>query len=96
MKKRLYRMISTLSEKTELPLNEICKEFTAAISGRREIIFDGVISIDKYEEKEIILALCGENVAIYGNMLELKSFYRTALCICGNIDKIEFGVEENR
>lgn len=89
-------MISDLSEKTELPLTEICKEFNVAISGRRQIVFDGVISIDKYEENEIVLALCGESVAIHGSMLELKSFYRTALCICGNIDKVEFGVEGNK
>ncbi len=90
MKKQFRRIISTLSENLELPLSEMCKEFTANMSGRREIVFDGVLSIDRYEDCQIILALCGERVSICGKRLELKSFYKTSLCIRGNIEKVEF------
>ena len=95
MKNRLYKFVSVLSEKTELPLTEICKEFSASLSGRREVIFNGVVSIEKYEEYEIKLSLCGDNVTISGKSLELKSFYKTSLRICGKITKIEFGGQKD-
>lgn len=96
MKKQLYKVIANLSEKTELPLSEMCREFNATISGRREVVFEGVVSIDKYEQDEIVLLLCGERASVRGEGLELKSYYKTSLCIRGHLDKIEFMKEEKK
>lgn len=90
MKKLFYNILWNFSEKTSLPLNEICKDFSATISGRREVVFEGVKKIDTYSEERIVLSLCREYVVIYGKNLLLKSFYKTALCIGGIIDRIEF------
>lgn len=93
MKKGIYRVLSKISDQTELPLTELCSEFTASVIGRREITFDGVLSIYKYETNEIIIEVCGDSVAIIGEKLELKNYYRSTLSIGGRIDKIEYGVE---
>lgn len=86
-------MLSKMSDQTELPLTEICSEFTANIIGRREITLDGVLSIYKYESNEIIIEVCGDSIAIIGENLELKNYYRSSLSIGGRIDKIEYGVD---
>ncbi len=84
-------MISGLSELTELPLYEMCREFSATLSGRREITVDGVLSIKKYESEHIVLEVCGDNVHIKGINLTLKNYYHATLCISGNIDQVVFG-----
>ena len=91
MKRGIYRMISGLSEITELPLNEMCREFSAILSGRREITVDGVLSIKKYENEHIVLEVCGDNLHIKGKNLTLKNYYHATLCISGNIDEVVFG-----
>ena len=90
MKKSFNKIMANISNITELPLNEICREFTAGISGRREITVDGVRSIIKYETEEIVLDVCGEYILVFGKGLQLKSFFKMSLCISGELDKIEF------
>ncbi|MBE6717873.1 MAG: hypothetical protein E7574_01270 [Ruminococcaceae bacterium] len=93
LKKGIYRVLSKMSDQTELPLTELCSEFTANIIGRREITIDGVLSIYKYETEEIIIEVCGDYVAIIGEGLELKNYYRSTLSVGGKIKRIEYGVE---
>ncbi len=93
MKRGIYRILSGMSEITELPLTEMCREFSASVSGRREVIVDGVLSIKKYEREHIILEVCGDYVQIRGKELTLKNYYHTSLCISGRIDLLEFGGE---
>lgn len=96
MKRGIYRIMTGLSELTELPLNEMCREFSATLSGRREITVDGVLSIKKYENEHIALDVCGYRIHILGKNLTLKNYYHTTLCITGNIDQVAFGgVNEN-
>lgn len=95
MKKGFYRMLAGLSEVTELPLTEMCREFSVSISGRREITVDGVLSVKKYESCCITLEVCGDRICIIGQSLELKNFYHTTLCIGGRIDRIEFSEEKD-
>ena len=91
MKKRIYRFVSCLSEKTELPLSEICREPIISILGRREITVDGAVSVVKYEREIIILELCNDIIKIYGKKLEMKSYSGTAITIGGEIEQVEFG-----
>ncbi|MBR5322726.1 MAG: YabP/YqfC family sporulation protein [Clostridia bacterium] len=91
MKRGIYRMMSGLSELTELPLTEMCREFSATLSGRREITVDGVLSIKKYENDHIALEVCGDKIHIFGKNLTLKNYYHATLCISGNIDQVAFG-----
>lgn len=91
MKRGIYRMISGLSEITELPLDEMCRDFLVGVSGRREITVDGVLSIKLYENEHIVLEVCGDLVHIIGSGLTLKNYYHATLCISGKIDKVVFG-----
>ena len=91
MKRGIDRILAKLSDVTELPLNELCKDFSANILGRREITVEGVLSIYSYESDCIILEVCGDRVYIIGEKLVLKNFYHSTLCVGGVIKKVEIG-----
>lgn len=91
MKRGLYRLVSRISENTELPLNEMCKEYSVSVIGGREISVEGVRSVLKYERECIVLEACCGNISIFGEGLEMKSYYKTALTVGGNINRVEFG-----
>ncbi|MBQ7968292.1 MAG: YabP/YqfC family sporulation protein [Clostridia bacterium] len=91
MKNIIYRTLSSLSEKTELPLTDICREFAIHTTGRREVIIEGADNLKKYETNEIIIGVCGGYISVFGNGLEIKSFQKYSLCIRGDINRIEFG-----
>ena len=91
MKNGVSRFLGRMSERTELPLAEICREFTVGLNGRREAIFDGVVSVKKYEKELIVLQVCSDTVSVFGSCLEMKNYYKTTVAIGGRIDKIEFG-----
>ncbi len=93
MKKVFNRMIYSLSDKTELPLNEICRGFSASVLDRREITVEGVISIYKYETDCVVLEVCGDYISVFGEGLLLKNFYQTTICITGKINRVEYGGE---
>lgn len=88
--KGIHRFLAVLSEKTELPLAELCRECSTEIAGRREITVSGVKSIQKYEEDGVIMEVCDGCIYVKGESLVLKNFYHTTLCIKGKIDSIEF------
>ncbi len=94
MKKGIYRIVSKLSDKTELPLTDFCKEFSATLFGRREVGFDGVISIMKYETNLVILELCSDYAFVFGENIEIKSFVNGTVCLAGRINKIELSEEK--
>ena len=94
MKKGIYRILAKLSEITELPLNEMCREFSVYVTGRREVTADGVVSIEKYESDHIVLKVCGDRVHINGKKLFLKNFYHATLCIGGYVKSIEYEGDE--
>ncbi len=94
MKKGIYRIISKLSDKTELPLTDFCKEFSATLFGRREVVFDGVMSIVKYETELVILELCSDFAFVFGENIEIRSFIKGTVCLVGRIDKIELSEEK--
>ncbi|MBQ6701575.1 MAG: YabP/YqfC family sporulation protein [Clostridia bacterium] len=94
MKKGIYRFFARLSEITELPLDEMCKEFSVYVTGRREVTADGVLSIEEYGSDHIVLKVCGDRVHINGKKLVLKNYYHATLCIGGNIKTIEYEGEE--
>ena len=94
MKNLIYNLLSSLSEKTDLPLNELCKEFTLNMSGLNHITIGGVKSIITYETDKIELDVCRSNLCVYGRNLELKSYHKTELSIKGGITRIELGKGE--
>ncbi|MBR6681384.1 MAG: YabP/YqfC family sporulation protein [Clostridia bacterium] len=96
MKKGIYRIISKLSDKTELPLTDFCREFSATLTGRREVVFDGVLSIVKYETELVVLELCSDLAFIFGENIEIKSFVKGNVCLSGRINKIELCEEKSR
>ena len=86
MKKGIYRILSKLSDKTELPLTDFCSEFSATLTGRREVVFDGVLSIVKYETELVVLELCYDFAFIYGESMEIKKFLDKTVCLGGRIN----------
>ena len=91
MKKSINRIISGLSEVTELPLNEMCQRWEIAVSGRGELTAEGVVSIKKYTAEAIVLSFCRGEVCIVGRGLWLKSYYHGSLRIVGEICLIDYG-----
>ena len=91
MKNLIYNLLSFLSEKTELPLNELCAEFTLNMSGLNHITIGGVRSIITYETDKIELDICRSFLCIVGENLELKAYHKTELSIKGEIKRIEIG-----
>ena len=91
MKRGIYRILSYFSEVTELPLSEMCRDFSVSLVGRRELTVDGVMSINRYEKDHIVLEVKGGVLHIAGGGLLLKTFYQTTLCIRGEINKVEWG-----
>ena len=96
MKNIIYKALSSLSEKTELPLTDICREFSVHTTGRREVIIEGVDRLKKYETGEIVAGVCGGFVGVFGRGLEIKSFQRYLLCIGGEIERVEFSGVQTR
>ena len=91
MKKRIKNILANLSEKTELPLSEICREVSIYIQGKNEVIVDGVLSIYSYGSECIILDVCDDSVVVNGSGLYLKNYYHSTLSIGGVIDVVSFG-----
>ena len=91
MKRGIYRFLAGLSEITELPLTEMCREFSVYVTGRREITVSGVMSVKEYENERIVLQVCGDCVRVIGADLVLKNYYHSELCIGGRVDRVEFG-----
>ena len=91
MKKGFHRMMAYFSEVTELPLSEMCKEYSVNLQGRHTVTVEGVLSICLYERELIILEVCGDTLHIKGQKLVLKSFYQATLCIGGLIKGVEVG-----
>ncbi len=80
-----------ISDKTELELGGLSSEFSMASCGRREVTFDGVVNILKYESDCVILKLKCDTVSINGVNIELKKMYRGEVTLGGLFNKIEFG-----
>ena len=93
MKKAINRLINSITDKTELPISELCREFSLSGAGRREVTVYGVISIEEYTEDSIRLRVCGGSIGIRGKGLGLKGFCNGALAVRGRIDGIDYGGE---
>jgi sporulation protein YqfC len=96
LKNTIYRALSSLSERTELPLTDICREFFIHTTGRREVIIEGADNLKKYERCEIVASVCGGYISVIGNDLEIKSFHKYSLCIRGEIERVELGGVQRR
>jgi len=94
LKKSNNRILSGLSESTELPLAELCSKYRVSVNGKYEVTVDGVLSVLEYGEEKIMLELCDRTVTLYGSMLEMKSYYRGSMVISGEIIRIEYGDEK--
>ena len=91
MKKGISRVLSYFSEVTELPLNELTREYSVNLAGRNRLTVDGVISINKYEKERIVLEVKGGRLYVSGAGMLLKTFYHTTLYIIGEINCVEWG-----
>lgn len=91
MKKKFHRLMAYFSEVTELPLSEMCKEYSLTLQGSHTVTVDGVLSVEIYEKDLISLEVCGNRVYIMGEDLVLKSFYRGTIYICGLIKSVGVG-----
>ena len=91
MKKRITHILADLSEKSELPLSEICREVSVNIQGKREVTVDGVLSIHSYQDECIILEICDDSIVVKGKGLTLKNYYHSTLAIGGKIEDVRFG-----
>ena len=91
MRQSFKRLLYNLSDKTELPLAELCRSFSVSVIDKGEVRVDGVISICKYESERIIVGVCSHYVYIYGKGLYLKNLYKGSLWVRGDIEKIEYG-----
>ena len=93
MRLSLKGLLYGLSDKTELPLAELCRSFSVGVTDRSEVRVEGVVSICKYEKERVVAEVCSHYVYIYGRELFMKNLYKGSLCIRGEIDRIEYGSE---
>lgn len=91
MKKAISKAVTKLEHYTELPIADMCGEFSAEICGDRQVTVYGCISIARYECDCVVIEVKNTNIIIYGDCLVLESFSDKTIMVSGMIRKIELG-----
>lgn len=91
MKKGISKAVSKLENYTELPVANMCGEFSAELCGDRQLTVYGCMSVVKYECDCVVIEVKNTNIFIYGDSLALESFSDKTIMVSGLICKIELG-----
>lgn len=90
-KKTKQSLLSRLSNATKLPVDSLCGYPLMEIYGDRQILIEGSLNIDLYEEDKIFISYGKKSVRIFGEKLSLESLCENGLCVNGKIMSIELG-----